>query len=577
MKFVELAEAFRRLESTSSRTAMYETIGDLFESATLDEVRPLVYLAEARLLPPFEGLETGVGDRTAAGAIAAASGEDSGDVWRAYTRAGDLGIVAERLLASRRRATLGLRDVYDRLVEIGRATGSGSAARKQALLAAMLRRATPLESRYLVRLAVGRLRLSVGAPTLVEAAARRETDPAAARATIERAFNLTSDLGLVLETLRAKGLEALARARVRVGNPVRPMLCERRKTAADIFARLGRCAAEEKLDGLRFQVQVKGTTVEIFTRNLERTTDAYPDVVRAVREHLDVRSAILDGEALALDSETGKYLPFQATVTRKRKGKVDRMVEQLPLVLVLFDLLYVDGKDLTARTYEERRAELATRVDAGKGLALARAEVAESAAALERFFGRCTKRGLEGIVAKRLDAPYAPGTRSFDWIKLKRNYGGDLSDTVDLAIVGYLRGRGARAKLGIGSLLGAVYDEASDTFQTVAKIGSGLTEAGWVALRERLDRAAVAERPARVDARIAADVWVEPEIVVTVMADELTRSPVHTAARDGAGRGLALRFPRVVGGGAREDKSAEDATTSAEVAELFALQRSRTR
>lgn len=552
---------------------MYETVGALFESATIEEIRPLAYLCEARLLPPFEGLETGVGDRTAAAAIASAAKADPDDVWRDFKKAGDLGDVAEASLPARKRATLTLGTVYDALVEIAKAGGRGSGARKQELLAALLGCATPLEARYLVRLAVGRLRLSVGTPTIIEAVARREEDPRAARATIERAVNLTSDLGIVLETLRERGLAALDRVRVRVGNPVRPMLCERLKSARDVFAKIGRCAAEEKLDGLRCQVHVKGKTVEIFTRNLERATDAYPDVVRAVREHFDARSAILDGEALALNEETGEYHPFQITVQRKRKGEIDRMAEEFPLVLVAFDLLYADGKDLTAKTYEERRAEVERRIKPGGHLVLSPGIVAGTSEALEAYFDECSERGLEGIVAKRLDSPYEPGARDYNWIKLKRNYGGDLSDTLDLVVVGYVRGRGARAKLGIGSLVGAVYDPEADVFRTVAKVGSGLSDAAWVALREALDEDAVDERPGRVDARIAADVWVEPKRVVTVMADELTRSPVHTAARDDAGRGLALRFPRVVGGGIREDKSPEDATTEAEVAALFALQR----
>jgi DNA ligase-1 len=573
MRFSQLAEAFERLEATSSRTSMYETLGDLFDSATVEEVRPLAYLCEAQLLPPFEGLETGVGDRTAAAAVAAASGEDPDEVWAAFKRAGDLGLVAERLLASRRRPTLALAEVYERLLEIARTTGSGSGARKQALLAATLGRATPLEARYVVRLALGRLRLSVGAPTIIEAVARRQEEPRRARRVIERAYNLTSDIGLVLETLRARGLEALERARVRVGNPVRPMLAERLKTARDVFAKIGRCAAEEKLDGLRTQVHLKGRTVEIFTRNLERATDAYPDVAREVRERFDARSAILDGEALARNEQTGEYHPFQVTVQRKRKAEIERMAEEFPLVLVVFDLLYVDGKDLTSWTYEQRRAEIARRLRPGGKLVLSPGVLAESADELELFFDACAERGLEGVIAKRLDSGYEPGARNYNWIKLKRNYRGDLNDTVDVAVVGYLRGRGARARLGIGSLVGAVYDPEADAFETVAKIGSGLSEAGWVRMRELLDEAAVEERPARVDARIAADVWVAPTHVVTVMADEITRSPVHTAARDEAGRGLALRFPRVVGGGVREDKSPEDATTSAEVAEMFAMQR----
>jgi DNA ligase 1 len=379
----------------------------------------------------------------------------------------------------------------------------------------------------------------------------------------------------VLETLRSHGLGALGRVKVRVGNPVRPMLAERLKTADDVYAKLGTCFVEEKLDGLRFQVHVSARGVEVFSRNLERTTGAFPDIARAVRTHFGARTAIIDGEALAVNDETGEYHPFQVTVQRKRKNKIEAMAEEFPLVLVAFDLIYADGKDLTSRPFEERRAELEARIGAGGRIVLSRGVLARDATAVNDFFDEAAERGLEGVIAKRPDAPYTPGGRNYNWVKLKRNYRGELSDTIDVALVGYLRGRGARARLGIGSLLGAAYNREADTFETVAKIGSGLSEADWVRLRGLLDADERGDRPARVDARLEADVWVEPRHVVTVLADEITRSPVHTAARDAAGRGLALRFPRVVGPAPRDDKSPEDATTSAEVAEMFAMQRQR--
>ncbi|MER3467745.1 MAG: DNA ligase, partial [Thermoflexus sp.] len=178
----------------------------------------------------------------------------------------------------------------------------------------------------------------------------------------------------------------------------------------------------------------------------------------------------------------------------------------------------------------------------------------------------------EGIVAKRLDAPYQAGARGFHWIKLKRSYKGELSDTIDVVVVGYFRGRGMRAKFGIGALLGAVYDRASDTFKTVAKIGSGLSEEEWVRIRSLLDQIRVEHRPARVDSLIEPDVWTEPRYVLTVLADEITRSPVHTCGKVGDEPGYALRFPRVMGW-IREDKGPEDATTVEEILSMFQMQR----
>lgn len=248
------------------------------------------------------------------------------------------------------------------------------------------------------------------------------------------------------------------------------------------------------------------------------------------------------------------------------------MAEELPLHLIAFDLLYVDGKDLTHQSYTQRRAELARRIKGEGRIQLSEGELIETADELQRFFDASLERGHEGVVAKRLDSGYEPGARNFNWIKLKRAYQSELNDTVDVVIVGYLRGRGYRAHFGIGSLLGAVYDEATDTFKSVGKIGSGLSDENWIGMRELLDAEKAAHKPARVDSRLMPDVWVEPKYVVTVLADEITRSPIHTAAMDEQGRGLALRFPRVTGF-IRDDKSPEDATTTKEIAEMFAQQR----
>jgi DNA ligase-1 len=202
--------------------------------------------------------------------------------------------------------------------------------------------------------------------------------------------------------------------------------------------------------------------------------------------------------------------------------------------------------------------------------------IASDAEALQDYFDGMIARGLEGIVAKRLDSPYQAGARGFDWVKLKRSYQSKLRDTVDVVLVGYLRGRGKRASLGIGSLLGAVYDPAHDRFRTVAKIGSGLSDAAWKALRARLDDEATPRKPARLDSLLTADVWVNPRFVVEVLADEITRSPFHTCGKSGDAPGYALRFPRMLNG-VRADKSATDATTQREVIQMYRQQRQRDR
>lgn len=572
MRFSEFARSLEALEETSGRLEMYSQLGALFGKAEADEVAAMAYLLEGRLLPAFEGVETGVGDKTAVQAVAAATKCPAEDVSAASGRLGDLGLVAEELTPRSKRPRLSLTEVYEGLLGIARTGGRGSTEGKQRQLAALLAQATPLEGRYIVRLTLGRLRMGVAAPTIIEAVARREEDYKAARRTIERAYNTCSDLGLVLSTLFMDGLGALEKFKVRVGSPVRPMLAERLPSAEKIIGKIGRCEVEAKLDGFRCQVHLKGGRVEIFSRNLERTTDMFPDIARALREEFAARSAIIDGEALAANDETGEFHPFQVTVQRKRKQKIEQMAEELPLHLVAFDLLYVDGRDLTHRPYAERRKELAERIKGGGRLQLSDGELVETPEQLQDFFDASLERGHEGVVAKRLDSGYEPGARNYNWIKLKRTYQGELNDTVDVCVVGYLRGRGYRARFGIGSLLGAVYDEATDTFRSVCKIGSGLSDENWARMKALLDTQKVDHKPARVDSRLVPDVWVEPKFVVTVLADEITRSPVHTAAQDEQGRGLALRFPRVVNF-VRDDKSAEDATRAAEISEMFTQQR----
>jgi len=586
MHFDELTKYFERLEAASGRLKMYKLLGELFSRAGEDEVAEIAYLLEARLGPPFAAVNIGMGERMVAAAVAAATKKSEAAVSKLYKELGDLGLVAQRLTPKNTRGKLTASEVYSSLLEIARTSGRGSAEKKVKRLADLIGSVSPLSALYIARFVMGRMRLGVGAPTIIEAVARLQPDAREARAVIERAYNLCSDLGLTLKTLRERGLGGLKKFKAHVGAPVRMMLAERLPNAEAIVKRLGRCAVEAKLDGFRCQVHLRGRKVEIFSRNLERTTDMFPDIAEAVVASVRARSAIIEGEAVAVNEATGEFHPFQVTAQRKRKYKIEEMAREFPLVFVAFDLLYADGKDYINQEYRTRRAALEKLVKQSAQAKSAKAAkpagrvrlvervVTEDASELQEFFDEQIERGLEGVVAKRLDSRYEAGARNFNWIKLKRAYRGELSDTIDVAVVGYLRGRGMRARLGIGALLAAVYNKKTDSFETVGKVGSGLSEKNWVRLRELLDEAAAPDKPARVDSRLVPDVWVEPQYVMTVLADEITRSPVHTCARDKSGAGLALRFPRVVGF-IREDKSPEDATTVAEIKKMYAMQKKR--
>jgi len=481
--------------------------------------------------------------------------------------------------------------VYQEFHGIAKTAGEGSVEKKLCNLTDLLSAASPIEAKYIARFVMGRLRLGVGDATVLEALALAKLGGRELKPELERAYNLCSDLGRIGELASTGGIKAIGKLTVQVGYPIRMSLCERVAEPEQIIDKMKLvervktkgskqqkietirpCAIEPKLDGIRCQIHKAGEQVDIFSRNLERTTSMFPDIVEAVKRQVRARDIIFEAEALAFDEGTGELLPFQTTIQRKRKHEVADYARDFPLKLYVFDLLYVDGEDYTPRTYRERRAELLRRISSGHIVEPAEAEETQDPARVRQIFEAAVARGLEGIVAKRLDSLYTAGARNFDWIKLKRNYKGELSDTVDLCVVGYFRGGGKRARFGIGTVLAAVYDQATDTFKTVSKVGTGFSDEEWVQLRERLDRVTVAHKPARVDSKMEPDVWVQPTYVITVAADEITRSPMHTCGAADQGVGYALRFPRVQGF-LREDKRPEDANTVSDIIELYELQK----
>lgn len=579
MLYASVVAAYQEIEATTSRTRITEVLVGLLKAAPPDLLPRLVYLTQGKLYPEFEAVEIGLAERLALRAVAGAADRPAEEVAADLARTGDLGTTAERLLAAAGRApTLTVAEVYDALDRIARTSGPGAIGQKVAALESLLRRATPAEARYLVRTATGRLRLGVADMTLLDALAIACTGSKAARPTIERAYNLSSDLGAVAAALVRGGLAALEAFTPEPFRPIRPMLAERLKSAEEVMAKLGgRCAAEFKYDGERLQIHKRAADVRIFSRRIEPITAQYPDAAALVREHLQATTAILEAEAVARDPDSGELLPFQELMRRKRKYGVEQAAEELPVSLMAFDLLYVDGEDLTRRPYPERHERLARAVRATPRFQLAERRIVTSVAELESFFDLAISEGTEGLVCKSLapDSIYQAGARGWLWIKYKREYVSTMTDTVDLVAVGALYGRGRRAGT-YGSLLLAAYDPEDDVFRTVTKCGSGFSDEELAALPQRFAPLVIPHPHGRVDARIRADVWFVPAVVLEVIGAEVTLSPIHTAAlgRFRPGSGLAIRFPRFTGRW-RDDKAPEDATTVAELAEMY--QRTRRR
>jgi DNA ligase-1 len=577
MKFTIVAEHFEKLEATTKRLEMFEILSELFKKTPAEDVDKLIYICQERIRPAFEGVEIGMAEKMLEKAIERATGTDLKKVKELYKKKGDLGLVAEELTGKHssklvKPKELTLAEVYEGFLRTAQISGSGAVEQKIAIISGLLSRAGPKEAKYISRFVIGRLRLGIGDPTIMDSLSKAKTGERKSRVKIERAYNLCSDLGFVAKTFFEKGEKALEKFKVTPGKPIRMALAERLPSPKEIVEKIGKASIEAKYDGFRLQCHKIGEKVFLFSRNLENMSHMFPDVVSSIKKYVKAKDVIIEGEALVYNEDTGELMPFQVTITRKRKYEIEEKKKELPLKLFVFDLLYADGKDYTPEPYSERIKAIEKYVKTGEALEYANRIVTDNPEKIQKFFEESVSAGLEGVMAKRLDAPYSAGARNFNWIKLKRSYKGELGDTIDVVIVGYLKGRGMRAKFGIGAVLAAVYDEKADVFKTIAKIGSGFSEENWVKLRKELDKISVKHKPARVDSLITPDVWVEPKYVITVNADEITRSPMHTAGRTEKESGYALRFPRAQGF-IRTDKKAEDANTVKEIAEMFGMQK----
>lgn len=582
-----VAEYFERLEATAGRLEMARILGELLAELDSDEIEPAVYMVQGQIDPPFRGGEMGMSTKLVLRAIERALEGTREKLHAALpdllAQAGDPGTLAERVFSHHRTSHIDFLSVFSRLRALSELEGHGSQDDKIEALADLFRSLSPLAARFVARFVVGRLRLGVGDATIVDAMARLMGEKKA-KAEIEKAYNLCSDLGLVGRSLKRDGFGGLVTFRPKPGFPIRMALCERLSSGEEIFEKIGSCAVESKYDGFRCQVHCSGGKIQVFSRNLEETTSMFPEIVAAARELFGKRTAIFEGEALGYNAKTGGFFPFQVTITRKRKHNVLEKSQEIPLKALIFDLLYLDGESWLDRPFEERREKLESlfpshhfaideHENAPRGVfGASRLIRADHPSVIDQFFDEVVEEGFEGIIAKRLLGVYTAGSRNFNWIKLKRSYQEGLNDTLDLVLIGYYRGKGQRTRLGIGAVLAAAYDQERDTFVSIARIGSGLTEENWVILRQMLEEIRSEASPANVSSGVEPDFWVLPRFVVTVRADEITRSPTHTCGKTDTEEGYALRFPRMVSM-VRADKRASDATTVAEVLELYGLQR----
>lgn len=576
MKFIDVAHYFEQLDATASRTEMTKLLAALFSKATPTEASILCNLALGQLHPPYIGTQFNIATSLMTQTIAELLDLSVSTVQNHAKKLGDLGLVAAEG-SWRAREALTIHKVYDALCELEEISGAGSQEEKVRLLKNLLQDLDPISAKYVVRIIIGKLRLGFSDMTIIDALSWMAAGDKSLRETIENGYNMCADIGIIAATLKEEGIKGIEKMHIKIGIPILPAAAERMPTAKAIIEKLGHCVAQPKLDGFRLQIHVdkahKKPKVHFFSRNLHDMSAMFPDLVDAFAS-LDVDTLICEGEAIVYDPNTGAFSRFQETVKRKRKHGIEEAIVEMPLQVFVFDLLYVNGKDVLNLSHEERRAKLEKIFKHAKSdvVQVIEEKRIDTAKQLEDYFTANITAGLEGLVVKRPDAIYQPGKRNFNWIKLKRQEEGHLDDTLDCVVLGYYAGEGKRAAFGIGAFLVALFNKKEDRFETVAKIGTGLKDHDWIELKKKCDALASKVQPKNVvcNKDLYPDVWVAPSMVVIIRADEITLSPVHSAGKTADHAGYALRFPRFMG--YRFDKSPEEATTVTEIVRLYKMQ-----
>jgi len=579
MKFAELAEFFSRMENTTKRLELTEILVELLKSTPIEIISKVVYLIQGKLRPNFEGVELGIAEKLAMKSISKSAGIAIKKIEDDYKIGGDLGITAANILKQKTQTTftaesITLERVYDTLLKIAKLEGRRSQDMKIKYISSLLNDATTNESKFILKILLGTLRLGIAENTLMDALAITYTGEKDNRELIENAYNVSSDLGYVSEIVAKQGIDGVKKFEISVFNPVRPMLADRVKSEEDAIKKF-QCefAAEYKLDGERAQIHKKGNEIIIFSRSLEKITQYYPDIVEKIPNILICDECILEAEVVAINEDTGNFLPFQELMHRRRKYKVEKAVSEYPITVNFFDVLYLDGKKMIDLPYLERRKNLLKIVKDGKFAKVIPMSIIKNKIDVLEILENSINSGCEGLMLKTLQSSYRAGMRGNNWLKLKREYQNELGDSLDLIVIGAFFGKGRRTGR-YGTLLLATYNSENDSYSSICKVGTGFTDESLDQLYQILSPNVTIKKNSKVESDMNADVWFDPHLVIEIVASEITLSPIHKTGFNALRKesGLALRFPKFTGK-IRSEKNVEDASTDNEVIALYKSQK----
>jgi len=551
MKYSELCELYDKLGKTSKRLEKMDILSDFLKKLAKSKGdNEWIYLLRGRVLPDYDSREFGISRQLIIKIISKASGVSSEIVTKDFNKVGDLGEVAESLMAKRRQHTLyssslTVEKVFTNLRKIFEMEGKGSVDKKVSLVAELLINANGLEAKYLIRIVLNDLRIGVADSSLREAIAEAffPSERKEMLARIEEVYDLANDFALVFEAA-IKGKKAFDNIEVLPGKAMNVMLPVKVTEISEAFRICGKPAAiEHKYDGFRVVIsKSKDGNIKLFTRRLEDVTNQFPDVVSVVEKNIKGESFIVDSEVVGFDPKTKKYKPFESISQRiKRKYHIEKLISELPVEINAFDVIYCNGKSYVNVSFAERRKHLEKMIKEEKmKIRLSYQIITDSEKKALEFYNNALKIGEEGIMIKSLDSVYKPGRRVGHIVKMKPE-----SRDFDLVIVGAMHGTGKRAGW-LTSYIVSCKDKKTGKFLEVGMVSSGLKEkesegTTYEEMTKMLKPLIVSEK-----GRI---VRVKPKIVVSVTYQNIQKSPTYSS-------GYAMRFPRITA--YRPDRNTND-------------------
>ncbi|MHA1319652.1 MAG: ATP-dependent DNA ligase [Promethearchaeota archaeon] len=566
MRFKALAILFSELESTTKRLEMIDTLSTFFEnikkSNDFKDLDKIIYLLQGQLVSNIKQFpKIGIAEKMIIEALTLHSGVEKKKVKEILIKKGDIGATAELILAKKKKQ----KSLFDFKEDLSETDSSLEISEKLGILRGLMRKTSPLETKYLLRIITSTLRVGVSTMTIIDGLALGFTGVKKNRESIEKAYNLHPDLGDITLILAEKGISDVEKIGIEYGVPIRMMLASR-VPYGEIIEKIGSpLTVEYKLDGERLQIHKEGKKVKLFSRRLLNISKQFPDVCRVINDNISATNVIMEGEVVAMDHFYEKMLPFQVLSKRRRKYDVDDIMKEVPVCLFLFDILKCDNESFLSKSFLMRRKKLEEIVSESDELRLVKSKTIKNTEELLDFFNDARKEGNEGIIAKSIEdnSIYQPGNRGFLWIKLKGLEGGKLKDSVDVAIIGAFYGKGRRTGV-YGTYIGAVYDPVSGKFIAFTRFFSGLTDELSESLTKNMEKYIVKKKPNNVVCEDIPDVWLEPEVVVEIIGDEITISEKFLTL------GYSMRFP--VFQKFRPEKGPKDITYVNEIDELYKSQ-----